>query len=160
MVWIPTEARHLSSSIVSRHALRPTQPPILWVPETLSPRVKQPERDTDQSPPCSAKIKNVWIYACMSTYAFLDCTVTDIDRTLYSNMSTSVLQSCLTLYLAQFRKEDKSVSSDPHSEGRSVVSCSLLLSCSGCPTNSVLPTCGLICIPTAACKIYFCVARF
>jgi hypothetical protein len=46
----------------SRPALWPTQPPIQWVPGALSPRVKRPGREADQSPPSSAKFKNAWSY--------------------------------------------------------------------------------------------------
>jgi hypothetical protein len=42
----------------SRPALRPTQPPIQFVPEALSPGVKGPGREADHSPPTSAEIKN------------------------------------------------------------------------------------------------------
>jgi hypothetical protein len=38
----------------SRTALGPTQPPIQWA---LSLRVKQPERESDHSPPSSAEVK-------------------------------------------------------------------------------------------------------
>jgi hypothetical protein len=41
----------------SRKALAPTQPPIRWVPENLSRRVKRPERQADHSPPSSAEVK-------------------------------------------------------------------------------------------------------
>jgi hypothetical protein len=34
----------------SRPALRPTQPPIQWVPVVLSPEVKRPESEADHSP--------------------------------------------------------------------------------------------------------------
>jgi hypothetical protein len=46
----------------SRMALGPTQPPIQWVPGALSLGVKQPEREVDHSPPCSAEVKNAWSY--------------------------------------------------------------------------------------------------
>jgi hypothetical protein len=36
---------------------------IQWVPGTLSPVVKRPEREADLSPPSSAKIKNEWKYS-------------------------------------------------------------------------------------------------
>jgi hypothetical protein len=41
----------------TRTALRPTQPPIQWVPGALSRRVKRPERKADHSPPSSAEVK-------------------------------------------------------------------------------------------------------
>jgi hypothetical protein len=47
-------------AFVSRPALRPTQPPIQWVPGVLSPRRKaRLGRDADHSPPSSAEVKNV-----------------------------------------------------------------------------------------------------
>jgi hypothetical protein len=41
----------------SRMALRPTQPPIQWVPGALSLGVKRPGREADHSPPSSAEVK-------------------------------------------------------------------------------------------------------
>jgi hypothetical protein len=49
----------------SRPALRPTQPPIQWVPVALSPAVKLRGREADHSPPSSAEVKNAW--RCAST---------------------------------------------------------------------------------------------
>jgi hypothetical protein len=46
----------------SRTALRPTHPPIQWVPGALSVGVKQPGREADHSLPSSAEIKNAWSY--------------------------------------------------------------------------------------------------
>jgi hypothetical protein len=45
-------------STASRPALWPTQPPIQWVPGTLSPGVKRQGREADHSPPSSAEVKN------------------------------------------------------------------------------------------------------
>jgi hypothetical protein len=42
-----------------RVALGPTQLPIQWVPGALSPGVKMPGREADNSPPFSAEVKNV-----------------------------------------------------------------------------------------------------
>jgi hypothetical protein len=47
---------------VSRTALGPTQPPIQWVPGTLSLGVKRPRREADYSPPCSVDVENAWSY--------------------------------------------------------------------------------------------------
>jgi hypothetical protein len=38
--------------------LGPTKPSIQWVPGTLSPGVKRPRREADQSPSSSAEVKN------------------------------------------------------------------------------------------------------
>jgi hypothetical protein len=46
----------------SRTALRPTQPPIQWVPGALSLRVKRPGCEAEHSPPSSAEVKNAWSY--------------------------------------------------------------------------------------------------
>jgi hypothetical protein len=43
----------------SRPALGPTQSPIQWVQEALSPGVKQLGREADRWPPSSAEVKNV-----------------------------------------------------------------------------------------------------
>jgi hypothetical protein len=50
---------------VPRLALESTKPPIQWVPWALSLGVKWPERETDQSPPTSAEVKNA--SSCTST---------------------------------------------------------------------------------------------
>jgi hypothetical protein len=42
---------------VSRPALEPTQPPVQWVPETLSVEVKRPGREADNSPSSNAEVK-------------------------------------------------------------------------------------------------------
>jgi hypothetical protein len=44
-------------SIASRPALGPTQPPIQWVPGTLSQGVKRLGREADHSPPAIAEVK-------------------------------------------------------------------------------------------------------
>jgi len=46
----------------SRTALEPIQPPIRWVPGSLTLRVKRPEREADHSFPSSADVKNAWNY--------------------------------------------------------------------------------------------------
>jgi hypothetical protein len=45
-------------SMSSTPVLGPTQPPVQWVPETLSLGVKRPMREADYSPPSSANVKN------------------------------------------------------------------------------------------------------
>jgi len=44
----------------SRTALEPIQPPIQWVPGTLSLEVKRPGRETDHSPTSSDEVKE-WV---------------------------------------------------------------------------------------------------
>jgi hypothetical protein len=51
--------------------LRPTQPPIQWVPGALSLRVKRPGRAADRSTPTSAEVKKMWIYTSTPPYAFM-----------------------------------------------------------------------------------------
>jgi hypothetical protein len=50
------------SSKTSSLALGATQPPIQWAPRTLSPGIKLPGPEADQSPSCSAKFKSEWSY--------------------------------------------------------------------------------------------------
>jgi hypothetical protein len=42
----------------SRTALGPTQPPIQWVPGTISLGIKRREREAHNSPPTNAEVKN------------------------------------------------------------------------------------------------------
>jgi hypothetical protein len=67
-VRVSVESRIFSTS--SRPALGSTQPPIQWVPGTLSPRVKQPGREADHWP-TSAEVKKMWIYTSTPPYAFM-----------------------------------------------------------------------------------------
>jgi hypothetical protein len=55
----------------SRPALRPTQPPIQWVPWALSLGIKRPGREADHSPPISAEVKKTWVYISTPAYAFI-----------------------------------------------------------------------------------------
>jgi hypothetical protein len=43
-------------------ALRPTQPPVQWVPGALFPGVKRPGRGANHSPSSRAGVKNAWSY--------------------------------------------------------------------------------------------------
>jgi hypothetical protein len=49
---------NFSFRIASGPALRPTQPPIYWVPKALSTKVKRLGREAEQSPPSSVEVKN------------------------------------------------------------------------------------------------------
>jgi hypothetical protein len=53
--------------------LGPTQPPTQWVPEVLSPGVKQPGRGADHSPPCCTEVKNERNLPPLLQYAFTAC---------------------------------------------------------------------------------------
>jgi hypothetical protein len=55
-VRFPARVRSFLFDTMSRPALRPTQPPIKWVPEALSLGVKRPGRENDYSPPFSAEV--------------------------------------------------------------------------------------------------------
>jgi hypothetical protein len=46
----------------SRRTLGPTQPPIQWVQDALSRKVKQPGPEADHRSPSSAEVKNEWSY--------------------------------------------------------------------------------------------------
>jgi hypothetical protein len=50
------------TTILAKLALRLSQPPIQWVPGTLSPAVKLPDHEADGSLPSSAKVKNATRY--------------------------------------------------------------------------------------------------
>jgi hypothetical protein len=55
----------------SKPILGPTQPPIQWVPGALTPRIKWPERESDNSPPFTVEI-NAWSYAFTPKYLFME----------------------------------------------------------------------------------------
>jgi hypothetical protein len=70
-VRVVVKVKNFLSSTSSRPALGSTQTPIQWVPGTLSPEVKRPGREADQSPPTSAEFKKIRIYTLTPTYAFM-----------------------------------------------------------------------------------------
>jgi hypothetical protein len=55
----------------SRPILGPTQPPIQRGPGALSPRVKRPRREADNSLPSSAEVKNAWSYTSTLSILFM-----------------------------------------------------------------------------------------
>jgi hypothetical protein len=60
-----------SSSPCRSDWLRPTQPPIQWVLEALSPGVKRTEREVDHSPPTSTEVKKTWIHTSTPPYIYM-----------------------------------------------------------------------------------------
>jgi hypothetical protein len=56
---------------VSRPAVGSIQPPIQWVPVSLSLGVKRSGREADHSPPSSAEVKNAWSYTFTPKYNFM-----------------------------------------------------------------------------------------
>jgi hypothetical protein len=73
-IWLdssPSWVKNFFFSMSSRSALVSTQPPIQWVPGTISPGVKWPWREADHSPPTSAEVKKMWIYTSTPPYAFM-----------------------------------------------------------------------------------------
>jgi hypothetical protein len=67
---VPIEARFFFSPRPDRF-WDPTLPPLEWVPATLSPGVKRPGREADNSPPTSAVVKITWFYTSTPPYAFM-----------------------------------------------------------------------------------------
>jgi hypothetical protein len=66
-VRVPIGSRIFST--LSRPVLGPTQPPIQWVPEALSPAAKRRGREADHSTLTSAEVKQMWIYTSTPPYA-------------------------------------------------------------------------------------------
>jgi hypothetical protein len=58
---------------VSRPAVGPTQPPIQWVSWALTPWVRLPVREADQSPPPTANVKNAWSSTYILQNVFMVC---------------------------------------------------------------------------------------
>jgi hypothetical protein len=59
------------SSTASISALGPSQPPIQWVPGSLSSGAKGLGREADHSPISSAEVRNKWIYTSTFPYVFM-----------------------------------------------------------------------------------------
>jgi hypothetical protein len=56
--YLPTGSRDSSVGIATRPALDPTQPPIQWVPGTVSPLVNRQGPEADHSLPSSVEVNN------------------------------------------------------------------------------------------------------
>jgi hypothetical protein len=61
-VLVPVGSRISLFSTSCRPALGSTRHPTQWVPVNVSPGLKRPKRESDQSPPTSAEVKNTWMY--------------------------------------------------------------------------------------------------
>jgi hypothetical protein len=70
-VQVPIRSRIFIYSISSRLALGPTQPPVLWVQETLSAGIKRKGREADHLAPTIAEVKKAWIYTSTPPYIFM-----------------------------------------------------------------------------------------
>jgi hypothetical protein len=72
-VGVPSsgKVKNFLFSKLSRPALGSTQPPIQWVPGTLSPGVKRQGREGDHSLPANAEVKKMRIYTSTPPYAFM-----------------------------------------------------------------------------------------
>jgi hypothetical protein len=80
----------------SRTDLRPTQPPIQWVPEALSLGVKRPEREADNSAPSSAEVKSAYSYTSTPLYVFMAwCLVRHRDNFFTFIFICLLILSCL-----------------------------------------------------------------
>jgi hypothetical protein len=83
----------------SRTALRPTQPPIQWVPGALSLGVKWLGREADHSPPSVPRSKNEWWYTSTSQYAFMAWCLFKTQGQIYLFTFTLLLLLLLLLLL-------------------------------------------------------------
>jgi hypothetical protein len=66
----PGRVKNFHFSTSPRLSPRPTEPPIQWALEALSPGLKRPGHEVDHSLRASAEIKKIWIYASTSPYTF------------------------------------------------------------------------------------------
>jgi hypothetical protein len=62
----PVNVKNFVLCLASRPDMGPTQSPIQWVQEALSPGLQRPERETDHLPPSSVETNKTWIYTSTS----------------------------------------------------------------------------------------------
>jgi hypothetical protein len=67
----PGRVKNFLFSTSSISVLESTQPPTQWVSWALSPEVKRPGREADDSLPATAEVKKMWIYTSTPPYAFM-----------------------------------------------------------------------------------------
>jgi hypothetical protein len=67
----PGRVKNFLFFVSSRLALGPTQPPLQWVPRTLSPGVRRLGREADHSPSTNAEVKKICIYTSTPPCAFM-----------------------------------------------------------------------------------------
>jgi len=91
--------------------LRPTQPPVHWVPMAFSPGIKQLECEGDHSPPFIVKVQNAWSYNSLPPFVFtacrmamssaLPCTLLAKDRTFFfwCISTPDLVTECLHIFL-------------------------------------------------------------
>jgi len=68
---LPCHSTPSWSSSFQSTTSHPTQLPIQWVPGAISLGVKRQGRELDNSPKCSADVKNAWSYTSPYHYAFM-----------------------------------------------------------------------------------------
>jgi hypothetical protein len=51
--------------------IRPTQPPVHWVPWAPSSGIKRPGREAGHLPPSGAEVTDTWNYTSTSPYVFM-----------------------------------------------------------------------------------------
>jgi hypothetical protein len=68
----------------------PNQPPIQFVPATISFGIKRLGHGADHTPPCDVKAKNVWNNSSIPQYAFMVLTV---NTSLFITLMTSSVNS-------------------------------------------------------------------
>jgi hypothetical protein len=80
---------------VTRRAVKPTQPPVQWVPGALSLGVKRVGREADHSPSSLPMSKNVWSYTSTSQYVFIAWCSVKAEGQLYFTLLYLVSKSAL-----------------------------------------------------------------